>query len=113
MLLHPVALCLTNDQCWELLKKKVFGNQPCPPELQGNCSQLRRTTAFSGCYFWVTFKSGHGRKYMGRNNSVMQILKLSYMHLPQHLKPCFLYFGAFQKAKERNSCGEFYEVVGR
>lgn len=25
------------------------------------------------------------------------ILKLSYKHLPDHLKPCFLYFGAFQE----------------
>lgn len=25
---------LTNDQCWELLEKKVFGDQPRPSELQ-------------------------------------------------------------------------------
>ncbi|KAL3501640.1 hypothetical protein ACH5RR_036089 [Cinchona calisaya] len=30
----------------------------------------------------------------------VQILELSYNHLPDELKPCFLYFGAFAEDKE-------------
>lgn len=30
-------------------------------------------------------------------NSVMHILELSYTYLPQHLRPCFLYFAMFQE----------------
>ncbi|KAL8499372.1 hypothetical protein ACS0TY_022372 [Phlomoides rotata] len=36
----------------------------------------------------------------GEDNSVMQILELSYKHLPDHLKPCFLYFGEFEEDEE-------------
>ncbi|KAL2532910.1 Disease resistance RPP13-like protein 4 [Abeliophyllum distichum] len=33
-------------------------------------------------------------------NDYMNMLELSYNHLPMHLKPCFLYFGAYEKDKE-------------
>ncbi|KAL8497684.1 hypothetical protein ACS0TY_021135 [Phlomoides rotata] len=36
----------------------------------------------------------------GEDNSVMETLELSYNHLPDHLKPCFLYFGSFEEDKE-------------
>ncbi|KAL2516379.1 putative disease resistance RPP13-like protein 3 [Forsythia ovata] len=33
-------------------------------------------------------------------NKFSNILELSYKHLPMHLKPCFLYFGAFEEDEE-------------
>lgn len=38
--------------------------------------------------------------FEGGENSVMNILELSYKHLSDHLKLCFLYFGAFQRETE-------------
>lgn len=108
---------LTNDQCWELLEKKVFGDQPCPPKLQPigkqiaeHCKGLPLAVVVIAGILSRTRKEestweevrGNLASYIFNDgdNSVMQILRLSYMHLPQHLKPCFLYFGAFQKEKE-------------
>ncbi|GER49666.1 disease resistance protein [Striga asiatica] len=36
----------------------------------------------------------------GGDSSMMQILELSYKHLPGYLKPCFLYFAAFPEDAE-------------
>ncbi|KAL8502530.1 hypothetical protein ACS0TY_021608 [Phlomoides rotata] len=108
---------LTNDQCWELLEKKVFGDQPCPPKLQAigkqiaeHCSGLPLAVVIVAGILSRTRKEestweavqGNLASYIfdDGENSVMQILRLSYKHLPQHLKPCFLYLGAFQKDKE-------------
>ncbi|CAA2964253.1 late blight resistance homolog R1A-3 isoform X1 [Olea europaea subsp. europaea] len=34
------------------------------------------------------------------SDNYIQILELSYNHLPMHLKPCFLYFGAYKEDEE-------------
>ena len=41
---------------------------------------------------------GHVNWYLAQNKSFCRdILALSYNHLSQHLKPCFLYFGIYPK----------------
>ncbi|KAG8379533.1 hypothetical protein BUALT_Bualt07G0098900 [Buddleja alternifolia] len=103
---------LSNGQCWELLHKKVFGIETCPPQLLGVGNQI--AVSCCGLPLAVVVVAGIlltmdqeksawenvGRSlasyiFADKNNSTMQILELSYKHLPDHLKPCFLYFGAF------------------
>ncbi|KAG8367806.1 hypothetical protein BUALT_Bualt16G0111000 [Buddleja alternifolia] len=108
---------LSNAQCWELLQKKVFGIETCPPQLLdvGNqiaisCCGLPLAVIVVAGILWTMDREKSAWENVGRslasyifadkNNSTMQILELSYKHLPDHLKPCFLYFGAYQKGKE-------------
>ncbi|KAI3451635.1 hypothetical protein Pfo_008300 [Paulownia fortunei] len=108
---------LPNDQCWELLKKKVFGNEPCSPQLLGigkeiaaNCRGLPLAVVVIAGILSAMDKEESMWKKVGGNlssyifdggdNYTMQILELSYKHLPDHLKPCFLYFGAFAEDTE-------------
>ncbi|KAG8381124.1 hypothetical protein BUALT_Bualt06G0089800 [Buddleja alternifolia] len=108
---------LSNGQCWELLQKKVFGNESCPPQLLDIGNQI--ATSCCGLPLAVVVVAGilstMGREksawenvggslasyiFAEGNNSTMQILELSYKHLLNHLKPCFLYFGVFSEDKE-------------
>ncbi|KAL8499368.1 hypothetical protein ACS0TY_022370 [Phlomoides rotata] len=107
---------LSDEQCWKLLEKKVFGSRTCPPQLHGigkkiaaRCCGLPLTVVvIAGALSTVDEKQstweevrGSLASYVdGKDNSVMQILELSYKHLPDHLKPCFLYFGEFEEDEE-------------
>ncbi|KAK6150807.1 hypothetical protein DH2020_015739 [Rehmannia glutinosa] len=103
---------LSNDQCWELLKKKVFRDKPCPPELlligkeiAASCYGLPLAVVVIAGILSTVDKDENTWENVGQrlasyiisdqNNSTMQILELSYKHLPDYLKPCFLYFGEF------------------
>ncbi|KAG8379580.1 hypothetical protein BUALT_Bualt07G0103700 [Buddleja alternifolia] len=102
---------LSNGQCWELLQKKVFGNETCPPQLldignqiAASCCGLPLAVVVVAGILLTMYRERNTWENVGRslasyifadnNNSTMQILELSYKHLPDHLKPCFLYFGA-------------------
>ncbi|KAG8379536.1 hypothetical protein BUALT_Bualt07G0099200 [Buddleja alternifolia] len=108
---------LSNVQCWELLEKKVFGNETFPPQLLDIGNQI--ASSCCGLPLAVVVVAGIlstmemdkstwenvGRSlasyiFSDKHNSTMEILELSYKHLPDHLKPCFLYFGAFWKDEE-------------
>ncbi|KAK6150800.1 hypothetical protein DH2020_015732 [Rehmannia glutinosa] len=108
---------LSNDQCWELLEKKMFHDKPCPPqllsigkEIAANCWGLPLAVVVIAGILSTMDKKESTWKNVGerlasyifseQNNSVTQILQLSYKHLPKHLKPCFLYFGAFSEDAE-------------
>ncbi|KAL8538820.1 hypothetical protein ACS0TY_000722 [Phlomoides rotata] len=105
---------LSNEECWELLEKKVFGNNICPAKLIGigkeiasNCWGLPLavvviagilSTMDKEIHIWKEVRgnlASHVFDGTAGDNSVMQILELSYKHLPERLKPCFLYFRAF------------------
>ncbi|KAK6125556.1 hypothetical protein DH2020_040702 [Rehmannia glutinosa] len=103
---------LSNDQCWELLKKKVFRDKPCPSELlligkeiAASCYGLPLAVVVIAGILSTVDKDENTWENVGQrlasyiisdqNNSTMQILELSYKHLPDYLKPCFLYFGEF------------------
>ncbi|KAG8387869.1 hypothetical protein BUALT_Bualt02G0066100 [Buddleja alternifolia] len=108
---------LSNEQCWELLQKKVFGNGTCPPQLldigvqiAASCRGLPLAVVVVAEILSTMDRDKSKWENVGgslasfiladQNNSTMQILELSYKHLPDHLKPCFLYFAAFPNVKE-------------
>ncbi|XP_042988812.1 putative disease resistance RPP13-like protein 3 [Carya illinoinensis] len=66
---------LDEDESWELFRKKVCVTEEFPPQRCANSYLCRRTRC-------------------------KDILSLSYTHLSQHLKSCFLYFGVYPEEFE-------------
>ncbi|KAL0441131.1 UNVERIFIED_CONTAM: putative disease resistance protein [Sesamum radiatum] len=112
----PHQICLLDEEkSWHLLCQEVFGQEDCPPEFQEledigkmiarNCNGLPLATSVVGRLLANSTMTREFWGYIAENvNSVdietdehcSEILSLSYNHLPHHLKPCFLYFGAFR-----------------
>ncbi|XP_022892654.1 putative late blight resistance protein homolog R1A-10 isoform X2 [Olea europaea var. sylvestris] len=100
-------------ECWELLRRKVFQGEPCPPEfleigkhIAAKCRGVPLSViTISSILANMQKKESSWGKIAGHlnehifdsTNNCIDILKLSYQHLPVHLKPCFLYFGAFEE----------------
>ncbi|KAI3463880.1 hypothetical protein Pfo_020543 [Paulownia fortunei] len=113
---HHQMHLLNKAESWNLLHKKVFSEKTCPPELEKigkkiakNCrglplaihviggllSQAKRTQEF-----WVQVARDVSSVVANKDKQFSKILSLSYEHLPNHLKPCFLYMGAFPEDYE-------------
>ncbi|XP_022893901.1 putative late blight resistance protein homolog R1A-10 [Olea europaea var. sylvestris] len=106
---------LSDAECWELLRWKVFQTEPCPPELLGigqhiasRCRGLPLSVIMISSILpnmqkkrgsWRTVAGSLSRHIIDDTNNCLHILKLSYQHLSVHLKPCFLYFGVFREDK--------------
>ncbi|XP_058182950.1 disease resistance protein RPP13-like [Rhododendron vialii] len=107
---------LSDDESWELLEKKVFRKERCPLELEDlgkkiakECSGLPLAiVVIAGllmkkdktCEWWERVAESVS-SYVARDpKQCMDILALSYKHLPYHLKACFLYFGVFPEDYE-------------
>ncbi|CAA2981047.1 late blight resistance homolog R1A-3 [Olea europaea subsp. europaea] len=104
---------LSDAECWELLRGKVFQREPCPPELleigkhiAAKCRGLPLSViTISSILANMQKKESSWGKIAGHlnehifdsTNNCVHILKLSYQHLSAHLKPCFLYFGVFKE----------------
>ncbi|KAL2551582.1 putative late blight resistance protein-like protein R1B-17 [Forsythia ovata] len=107
---------LTKDECWELLQRKVFQDKNCPQELVDigkqiatNCDGLPLAVVVIAGVLANMEKKEHLWQKVARNLSLHifqtldksnQIFELSYKYLPLHLRPCFLYFGAFEEDKD-------------
>ncbi|CDP11649.1 unnamed protein product [Coffea canephora] len=108
---------LSEEESWELLKMKVFSKVGCPEELlevgkeiARNCKGLPLSiVAIAGLLQGEHMKPDSWKQIAESLNSIividpqtrcMDILELSYKHLPDYLKACFLYLGAFQRDKE-------------
>ncbi|KAL7181064.1 hypothetical protein ACSBR1_040012 [Camellia fascicularis] len=107
---------LTEEESWKLLHEKVFHKDSCPPELIEigkqitiKCRGLPLAIVVIAGLLAKTEKSQDQWKQVAQSVSsyivsdpkqYMDTLALSYNHLPQHLKPCFLYFGAFLEDRE-------------
>nr|GEU84761.1 putative late blight resistance protein homolog R1B-14 [Tanacetum cinerariifolium] len=103
---------LTDDESWELLEKKVFPKgTPCTKELEDLGKQIARK-----CYglplaivviagilkkkdktrsWWERVEEKVNTYVAMEPEQCMDVLALSYNHLPYDLKACFLYFGVF------------------
>ena len=102
---------LEEDKSWELFSKKVFGGGTCPLELETlgkqivkSCHGLPLAIVVLGGLLAKKEKTnrtwskyiGHVYSYLNEDrSSCMDILALSYNHLPLRLKPCFLYLGIY------------------
>ncbi|XP_051115667.1 putative late blight resistance protein homolog R1B-16 [Andrographis paniculata] len=105
------------DNSWNLLRQKVFGESSCPVELLDvgkkiarNCRGLPLAIVVVGGLLakadqtiehWAhVSEQSSSAAYIGDDEHCSKILSLSYNHLPVHLKPCFLYMGAFPEDYE-------------
>ncbi|CAH2041702.1 unnamed protein product [Thlaspi arvense] len=98
------------------LASKVFGDEPCPPELVDigkkiaiGCQGLPLALVVIGGLLANASKTQKWWNQVAENitfyvisgeRDSMNALILSYNHLPRHLKACFLYLGAFLEDKE-------------
>ncbi|KAH0729055.1 hypothetical protein KY289_000243 [Solanum tuberosum] len=108
---HKMNL-LNLENSWKLLCDKVFGpKHDCPPELveigkkiaekcqglpltisviAGHLSKVARTLGS-----WMDVARTLGEIIASHPDKCLGVLGLSYHHLPNHLKPCFLSIGGF------------------
>lgn len=111
---EPIYLrSLEESESWLLLQKKVFGEEICPEELKeigqniafkcnglplsivlvaGLLSKIDKTER---C--WTRMELSFGERVQ---DGAKDLVKLSYDDLPNKLKSCFLYFGAFLEDRE-------------
>ncbi|KAL7258062.1 hypothetical protein ACSBR1_004225 [Camellia fascicularis] len=114
---HPHCLrFLTEEESWELLEWKVFQNESCPLELikirkqiMKKCEGLPLAIVVIAGLLARNMKTQESWKQVAQSvssyivsdpNQYLDTLALSYNHLPHHLKPCFLYLGAFPQDQE-------------
>ncbi|CAA3012981.1 late blight resistance homolog R1B-17 [Olea europaea subsp. europaea] len=106
---------LNEEDSWNLFLAKVFGKENCPPELVDvgmriakNCQGLPLLIVVIGGFLSKVNKTQDYWKYVAENlssiiaekDNCLEILTLSYSHLPPHLKACFLYMGVFPENYE-------------
>ncbi|PIN16903.1 Apoptotic ATPase [Handroanthus impetiginosus] len=108
--------CLSMDESWELLSSKIFMDESCPVELVSigkqiayKCQGLPLAIVVVGGLLskmnkkvdvWEEVAQGVGSLVMEEADHCQNILALSYSHLPDHLKACFLYMGIFPQDYE-------------
>ncbi|XP_057780132.1 putative late blight resistance protein homolog R1A-10 [Salvia miltiorrhiza] len=106
---------LDEDQSWVLFCRSAFQQEHCPyPQLEnvGNeivrlCRGLPLSIVVIGGFLLKSPRTVAFWEDVAKNvpNSVekqeiLDVLSLSYSHLPPHLKPCFLYMGIFREDSE-------------
>lgn len=107
---------LSMEESWTLLRDKVFGNGGYPLELEKigrsivhKCQGLPlAVVAIGGLLSKMSKETGSWENVAEKVGSLMtsdtmdclNILSLSYNHLPQYLKTCFLYLGVFAETRE-------------
>ncbi|GAA0153799.1 antimicrobial response protein [Lithospermum erythrorhizon] len=109
-IIHRMSL-LSEKNSWGLLQKKVFGQEICPQGLAAIGKQIAERceglplaiVVVAGVLSkigktvdnWKVVAVSVSSHVMGSENATRAIFSLSYEHLPDCLKSCFLYMGAF------------------
>ncbi|KAL1552168.1 putative late blight resistance protein R1A-10 [Salvia divinorum] len=107
---------LDEDQSWSLLKEKVFANQDCPSDLENIGKDIARSckglplaivviagllsTVTKNPASWLEIAEMVNSAKTAEQGHIEEILSLSYVELPQLLRPCFLYMGSFPEDHE-------------
>ncbi|KAL0385166.1 UNVERIFIED_CONTAM: putative disease resistance RPP13-like protein 3 [Sesamum radiatum] len=108
---------LDNEKSWCLLSQKVFGGEhSCPTDLEEagkeiaeKCEGLPLAIIVVGKHlseadkkpeYWKKVAKEEVSAIIGADEVMSKKLMLSYKHLPQYLKPCFLYMGVFPHGYE-------------
>jgi len=112
---HRLRL-LTDDESWKLLQEELFHGQSFPCELGDvglriakRCGGLplsivlvagvlKKKKKIADC--WKEVEESLISHNIGSSEESMSIIGFSYKNLPNHLKPCFLYFGGFLRGKD-------------
>ncbi|KAJ9554000.1 hypothetical protein OSB04_018045 [Centaurea solstitialis] len=105
--------CLTEEKRWELLKLKVFHGDDCPDSLIKPGMQIAKkchglplsVVVMAGVLaeesmnqdLWEIIACTVSSYIVGDQKGCLETLALSYHHLPDHLKECFLYLGGFHE----------------
>ncbi|KAL9165908.1 hypothetical protein ABFS82_06G200600 [Erythranthe guttata] len=111
--LHQMHL-MDEHQSWNLLQRKVFEHQRCPPDLEEIGKEISRRcgglplaiVVIAGFLytttpnFWWEIAENLNSAIATTDGQFQKILSLSYTHLPHHLRPCFLYMSAFPEDYE-------------
>ncbi|XP_016492709.2 putative late blight resistance protein homolog R1B-12 [Nicotiana tabacum] len=106
----------SDDESWTLLKKEVFQEESCPPELVDVGFRIAKCCGGLPLFIvlvagvlkdkrkkaelWKVIEESLGSQNIGSLEETMSVIGFSYKNLPHHLKPCFLYFGGFLKGKD-------------
>uniref|UniRef100_M1CEA6 Plant resistance protein n=1 Tax=Solanum tuberosum TaxID=4113 RepID=M1CEA6_SOLTU len=104
---------LRPEESWELFEKRAFGKESCPDELLNvgkelaqNCKGLPLVAdLIAGVVarkekkktVWLEVRNNLSSFILNSEVEVMKVIELSYDHIPNHLKPCFLYLARFPK----------------
>ncbi|KAK4402391.1 putative late blight resistance proteinR1A-10 [Sesamum angolense] len=107
---------LNEEDSWNLLCRKVFGEGACPLELEEIGKEIARKcgglplsiVVIGGLLSKTSTTQEYWRSVSNNLNAVvtedgdqcLEILALSYNHLPHHLRACFLYMGVFPEDHE-------------
>ncbi|KAL3530260.1 hypothetical protein ACH5RR_009605 [Cinchona calisaya] len=102
---------LTDDESWDLLQKTLSCKEGYPAELgrkiAKNCKGLPLTVVIIAGILshldqdgWEEIAEMLSLSALSVTDECMQTLELSYRNLPDYLKSCFLYFGAFPEDEE-------------
>ncbi|XP_027063020.2 putative late blight resistance protein homolog R1A-3 [Coffea arabica] len=109
---------LTPDESWDLLSKRLFPGKDLPPpelcelrmQIVEMCQGLPLTIvilagilANEDQYSWKRVVEGLNSSMLSSTEQCTAALELSYNNLPDYLKPCFLYFGAFPEDHEHTT----------
>ncbi|KAH0728886.1 hypothetical protein KY289_000074 [Solanum tuberosum] len=110
---------LSENESWELMKIKLFKEQTCPPDLSKVGENIARkcqglpllVILVAGVLSGISKNEESWRKIAESINldtvtsakECLDVIELSYKHLPDNLKPCLLYFASFREDEEISS----------